>query len=79
MGTIKNIPPKERKEWGEMIRGEINFYFKNFVLQMKVNRAEESLKAGERTEEELINDLHQLCEKYSIAVQSDMKKIFKEW
>ncbi len=79
MNTPKSIPPKDREEWGKMVRGDINFYFKNFVLQMKVHQAEESLKVGGHTEQELIDDLYQLCEKYSLAVQPDMKQIFKEW
>ncbi len=73
------IPPRDRKEWEMIVTGQIDHYFKNFVLQMKSNEYQRKIDRGVLTVEDATEDLYQLCEKYAIAVQNDFKEIFKEW
>jgi len=73
------IPPRDREEWKMIVTGEIDHYFKNFVLQMKSTEYKRKIENGDLTLEEAMDDLYQLCEKYAIAVQNDFKIIFKEW
>jgi hypothetical protein len=72
------IPSKEKKEWRQLIRGELDVQLSNFVLQMNVTQARKDVKANLLDLEEAIDDIHSLCEKYSLAVQQDMRKIFPE-
>ncbi|MBL6449067.1 hypothetical protein JMN32_22335 [Fulvivirga sp. 29W222] len=73
------IPSKEREEWRKLVTGLLDHKFQNFVLQMKTAEYQSKISSGELPLEKAIDELHQLCEKYVVAVQSDFKKIFKDW
>ena len=79
METQISIPSKERKEWGQILRKEIEHSFQNFVLQMTVHKLQNKLKDGQLTEQEAIDELFELCSKYALAAQNDCISIFKEW
>jgi hypothetical protein len=59
------------------VRGELNYNFQNFALQMKVSHLAMHIKSGKITEAQAIDELYALCEKYSLSVANDIKKIFK--
>ncbi|MGD1845103.1 MAG: hypothetical protein ACFB10_06885 [Salibacteraceae bacterium] len=77
--TQFSIPPKERKEWAELVNGNINHQFQNFVLQMKTAEFSRKISNGQISTEAAVDELYELCRKYAVAVQSDFKTIFKEW
>ncbi len=63
-----NIPPKTRPEWCGMINGKINYQFtKKDVVSQKI------------TMNTAVDNLYQLCTKYSLAVISDLKAVFGKW
>lgn len=72
------IPSKDKIEWRQLIRGELEIQLTNFVLQMNVTQAIKDVKSNLVDLEEAIENIHSLCEKYSLAVQPDMRKIFPE-
>jgi len=73
------VPPKHRREWAELLTDDVERTFSNFVLQMKVHQACKEVKSGTVSLREAIESLHGICQKYSVAVHDDMKKIFKTW
>lgn len=73
------VPVIERPEWRKLVRGEISHNFQNYVLQMIVDQTVQQVKDAKLTELQAISDLHNLCNKYALAVQNDLKSIFKDW
>lgn len=73
------IPSKNRPEWKQMIVGELNHQYRNYVLQTKIHQMRKDMKAGTLTIEQAVDDLYSLCSKYALAVQTDFKVIFKTW
>lgn len=73
------IPPKSRGEWMQLIRGERQHSFQNLSLQIKLNVGRFELEAGRLSEEELLDEMYELCEKFSVASQKDLRLIFKHW
>lgn len=74
-----SIPPRDRKEWRDLVMNEIDYEFKNFVLQLKNTEYRRKIKKNEIDIETAIDELYTLCQKYSKAVQGDFKIIFKSW
>lgn len=74
-----SIPPKGRKEWEQLVTAKIPHKFKNYVLQMKTAEYSRKIATGEINVNQAIDEIYSLCDKYALAVQSDFKKIFKEW
>ncbi len=77
--TVKPIPAKTRKEWIDLLNGDINHSFRNYVLQMRVHQAQKEMKEGKITQKAAIDSLYTLCEKYALACQNDFITIFKTW
>ncbi|NCQ13181.1 MAG: hypothetical protein GW810_00035 [Flavobacteriales bacterium] len=73
------VPVIERPEWRKLVRREISHNFQNYVLQMIVDQTVQQVKDAKLTELQAISDLHNLCNKYALAVQNDLKSIFKDW
>lgn len=73
------IPPKSRIEWTKLITGEIEHEFKNYVLQLRIYQMRKDIGRGKTTVERAVDDLYELSAKYSLAVQTDLKAIFKTW
>lgn len=73
------IPDKNREEWKQLVTAQIEHRFRNFVLQMKSAEYKQKIEQGNMSILEAIEDMHELCSKYALAVQSDFKEIFKEW
>lgn len=81
METTRNysIPPIDRVEWKDLVTSKIDHQFQNFVLQMKTDQFNRQIQDGNISIQDAVNGLHQLCSKYVVAVQGDIKKIFKDW
>ncbi len=79
MRFSSNIPSKDRIEWGLIVTGRLDYKFSNFVLQMKTTEYANSIKGGELDSQIAIDELYELCAKYSLAVREDLIKIFKRW
>ena len=77
--SVVTIPKKEREEWEKMITGEINHTFRNYVLQLKIHQARLDVKANKLSLADAKQSIYELCEKYAMAVQSDLRTIFKKW
>jgi hypothetical protein len=75
----QSIPPKSRMEWRLIVNGVIKHHFQNYVLQMKVNDFQNRIRLQEMTVDKAVDELYNLCIKYTIAVQIDIKTIFKTW
>ncbi len=73
------IPSKNRLEWKQIVTGELQHNYSNFVLQMKVHQANKDVSSGKKTVNNAISEIYDICLKYSLAVQTDCKLIFKTW
>jgi len=72
MKTINSVPPKERKEWRDLLTGNLNIPLKNFFFQMKVTQAKNQIAMGKITLDEAIDDIHALCKKFFKAKNMDV-------
>jgi len=75
---MDNIPGKSRKEWQELLTGEINVKLENFVLQMKVDQTKRAIQSSNITIDQGVAKIYDLCVKYSLAVKKDMETIFNQ-
>ena len=75
----KTIPPKERTEWRKILNGEIQHQFSNYVLQLQFHQAQKDIKRKKIDIEQAISNIYELCSKYTLAVQIDLRQIFKSW
>ncbi|MEL6537560.1 MAG: hypothetical protein AAFQ98_19215 [Bacteroidota bacterium] len=73
------IPPKHRKEWKDLVTNVIDHRFQNYVLQMKTAEYSKKIAKGIMDADTAVDELFELCLKYSKAVQNDFKLIFKTW
>ncbi len=74
-----NIPDIQREEWGKLISGEIIHEFKNYTLQVQLNRLQKKVKQGKFTAQYAKEQLFSLCSKYYLAANADLISIFKTW
>ena len=74
-----SIPPKSRKEWREMVSGELEYSYANYFLQVTLHKLRKDIENNVKTQDQAINDLHYLCSKYNLAIKHDLKQIFKSW
>lgn len=76
---MDKIPPKGRKEWSELLNGQLEVKLSNFFFQMKVTNAKSQVKEGKVTIAEAVDEIYSLCEKYYKAsnMPEDLQKIFK--
>jgi len=73
------IPPINRPEWKELLLGQKNHQFKNYVLQMKFHQAKKDISEGNVSIDSALKSIYDICSKYALAVQEDFKSIFKTW
>ena len=74
---MEKIPSKDRKEWRDIVTGELHFEFESFALQMKINQIKRFIEFGTKTIDDGVDELYTLCEKYSVATMKDIKRVFK--
>lgn len=75
---MERIPSKDRKEWQELLTGQLDVEFTNYILQMKVTQAKKDITNEVITIEKAVDEIHALCGKYVLAVKLDMEIIFKD-
>ena len=73
------VPDKNRPEWQQILTGEIEHDYKNYVLQTRIHQLRKDINYRTKTLDEAVTELYNLCAKYALAVQSDFKQIFKTW
>lgn len=74
------IPDKNRPEWKKIILSNGGEYdYSNYVLQLQINKLHNEVKVDKISIKEAIDSLYDLCSKYSLAVQTYFKQIFKTW
>jgi len=75
---MKTIPNPERKEWRQLLLGEINPKLKNFFFQMKVEQSRHLVETGRKSLEEAVKELYDLAVKFSSAknMDEDIVQIF---
>jgi len=73
------IPDKNRPEWGEIILGQSDHTYTNYVLQTNIHQLRREVIQNKKTLEVAIDELYELCSKYAVPVQLDIKKIFINW
>ncbi|MBR6176520.1 MAG: hypothetical protein IKQ70_01390 [Bacteroidales bacterium] len=73
------VPPRDRPEWRQLITGEIQHEFRNYVLQLRIYQIRKDIESGRSTLEPSLDSLYELCMKYQLAVAADCKEIFKSW
>jgi len=75
---MKPIPSKDRKEWRDLLTGQINVPLKNFFFQMKVTQAKKQVEKGKITIEYAVDEIYNLCVKFSEAkyMDVDIQNIF---
>ncbi len=71
------IPEKTCIEWQQMITGEIEHKYENYAVRTKIHTLKKDVKAGRISIEDAVNDLYELCLKYSNSIENDIKVIFK--
>lgn len=77
--SFPSIPSVDRKEWKQMLSGEIQHQYTNYVLQVQTHQLRKDVVNNIYTEDQAVEKLHALCTKYALAVQFDFKQIFKTW
>ena len=75
---MDTIPEKTRKEWRDLLTGQINVKLENFVLQMKIDQTKRAIQNSKIDIEEGANRIYDICVKYSLAVRKDMETIFNK-
>jgi len=72
------IPSKDRKEWRDLLTGQINVPLKNFFFQMKITQAKKLVEKGKITVEDAVDEIYNLCVKFSKAkyMDVDLQNIF---
>ncbi len=73
------IPAKSRPEWSQIVTGRLAYTFKNYVLQMRTHQMQKDIADKKINAQQAVDALYDLCSKYALAVQPDMKEIFKQW
>jgi len=73
------IPEKSRMEWKMMVKAEVVHTYKNFVLQLQLHQIQKDVKTNKTTVLQAVDIIYNLCLKYALAVQEDLKVIFKNW
>ncbi len=73
------IPEKSREEWKMMVKAEVVHTYKNFVLQLQLHQIQKDVKTNKTTVLQAVDIIYNLCLKYALAVQEDLKVIFKNW
>lgn len=73
------IPDINRPEWGDIILGNIECEYANYVLQTNIHQLKREVKQNKKTLDLAVGELFELCSKYAVPVQSDLKKIFISW
>lgn len=71
------IPPKEKQEWKDLIKGKIKPDITSFSLQMKLNTLTKTYSKNLISLDSAVNELFELCEKYEKIYKADLDKIFK--
>jgi len=74
-----SVPPIDRAEWKLMISGEIKFEFESYTLQVQLSKLQKKINTKEITMQDAVLQVYNLCSKYAMAAQADIKKIFKTW
>jgi hypothetical protein len=72
------VPSKDRKEWRQLLKGELGISFNNFFYQAKILQARTEIERGKLSIDEAVEQIYdfttQFCEaKY---VSEDIEKIF---
>jgi hypothetical protein len=70
------LPPKNRKEWKLLLDPKSTIQFNCFPLQMKISKLKREISEGKSTEEAAIDEIRELCVKYTRAVEKDLSNIF---
>lgn len=75
---MNNIPDIHKKEWRELVTGQLNVSLKNIFFQMKVTQTKELVNTGKLSVDEAVQDIYNLCVKFSKAknMPEDLKAIF---
>ena len=75
---MKIIPKKNKKEWKELVTGQLNVPLQNFFFQMKLTQTKNLLLNKKITIEKAVEDIHSLCVKFSKAknMDNDIEAIF---
>ncbi|MBN2663094.1 MAG: hypothetical protein JXR68_05545 [Bacteroidales bacterium] len=69
------IPEIEHPIWEKIITGEIKHDFSNYVLQLQVYKTQDDFKINKISLNQAIVNIHEVCTKYSRAVQKDIDKM----
>jgi len=74
------IPSKDRKEWRQLLNGEIEINFSNFFYQAKILQAREQVKNDKISIEDAIDEIYELTTQYCEIekVSDDIAQIFGE-
>lgn len=73
---MSNIPSKQREEWISLVTGKKSYPLTNYVLQMKLTQVKRRVQEKQISESEAVDEIYRLCEKYELAVRSDIQVIF---
>ena len=75
---MKTIPTRNKKEWKELVTGQLNVPLKNFFFQMKLTQTKNLLLNKKISIEKAVEDIHSLCVKFSKAknMDKDIEAIF---
>jgi len=73
------LPNVQRVEWKQLITGELEHEFRNYVLQVQLHQTKKDVRNGTVSVEQAVQNLYNLCSRFPLAVQTDFKQIFKAW
>jgi len=75
---MKTIPNKNKKEWRDLVTGQLNVPLQNFFFQMKLTQTKNLLANDKISVEKAVEDMYNLCVKFSKAknMDKDIEAIF---
>jgi copper chaperone CopZ len=72
------VPSKDRKEWRQLVTGELDISFSNFFYQAKILQARTEIKRGKLSVDEAVEQIYDLTTQFCEAkyVSDDVENIF---
>jgi len=72
------VPSKDRKEWRQLLKGELDISFNNFFYQAKILQARTEIERGKLSIDEAVEQIYDFTTQFCEAkhVSDDIEKIF---
>jgi hypothetical protein len=69
------LPSIDNPIWRKLITKEIDYKFSNYIIQLHIFHLRNRYAMKQIDLQEAINELYQLCNKYTLLVKKDFQKL----